>query len=942
VELRLLGPVELWAADRVWEVGPPQRRHVLAALAVDAGRPVSTETLIDRVWDEAPPGARRALQVHITNLRRLLERTAPGSALSRRSGGYVLEVDPARIDVHRFRTLEQAGRSRRDATLLRQARSLWRGEALAGLTGDWAVRTRQTWQRWYVDATVAWAEAELAASNPGEAVGPLRELAGEYPLSEPLAAMLLRALRAAGRPAEALEHYAALRDHLAAELGTDPGPELQAVHRTILRGEPGPPTGVPAPAQLPTDVPGFAGRQEYLARLDQLAGNGTVVISALSGMAGVGKTALAVHWARRVADRFPGGQLYVNLRGFAPTGRVVEPADAVRGFLDALGVPPDQIPVGADAQAARYRALLADRRMLVVLDNARDAEQVRPLLPGDPTSLALITSRNQLTGLIATDGAVPLDLDVLSPGEAHELLTRRLGNDRVAAEPDAARQIVTACGRLPLALSIVAARARQTGFPLASLAAELTEAGHRLTALDGGDPLTDVRAVFSWSHDALTPPAARLFRLLSLHPGPDLSIAAAAALAGTSRAGTRRLLTELTRASLATEHLPGRYTRHDLLHAYATELASADDHSDALIRLIAHYTHTACAANRIIYPTLEPMILPLEPLPDGAAPDRLADHRAAMAWLETEHANLLAIFEPAVRKGLDSQVWQLAWGLDTFHYRHSHWHDKKITWQAGVAASERLGNLTAHAYAHRRLGDAYRRLNQSADAQVHAEEALRLFTSSDDLFGQASALLDLDLLAAQEGDLDRSLDLARRALALARTVGHERQQSFALNSIGWILTLQGRPAAALEPLHEALAFRLEGDDRESVAYTRDSIGFAYSQLGDHAEAVDHYERALAIFRELGYAMMEANVLVHLGDAHHAAGHLGAAHDVWSRALKLYTELDRQQAVNEVREKLRPPGSAEVADHPVVGGHDPLGLLEVGDADTGQEQGRHQV
>ncbi|GGL20116.1 AfsR/SARP family transcriptional regulator [Mangrovihabitans endophyticus] len=930
MELRVLGPVELHAGDRIWEVGPPQRRHVLAALAVDAGHPVSVETLIDRVWDDdAPPGARRALQVHLSHLRRLLERAGAGgagtTALNRRSGGYLLQVDPDRIDLHRFRALVRGSRARPGAGIasaapLREALALWRGTPLSGLGGAWITRMRQTWQRWHVEAAAAWADAELADGNPGEVIGPLLELTGEYPLAEPLAAALLRALHTVGRSAEALDHYAALRAHLARELGTDPGAELQAVHQAILRGETGPPAArpgavpavePPTPAQLPADVPGFAGRAGPMAQLDKLlditTGSGTV-ISAVSGTAGVGKTALAVHWARTVAHRFPDGQLYVNLRGFDPSGRVMDPAEAVRGFLDALGVPPHGIPPSADAQIARYRGLVAGRRMLIVLDNARDAEQVRPLLPGTPTALTLVTSRDRLTGLLATDGAHSLVLDVLAADESHDMLARRLGGERVAEESDAAARIIAACARLPLALSIAAARAQQSGFPLAALAAELGAAGQRLGALDAGDPVSDVRAVFSWSYATLTAPAARLYRLLGLNPGPDLSTAAAAALAGVPVPAARELLLRLVRANLLDEHRPGRYTQHDLLRAYAAELAAAHDPEDARDaatgRLLAYYTHSACTANWVLYPTLEPMAVPLEPAADGAGAEHPADRQAAMDWLAAEHANLLAVAGHAARTGRDARVWQLAWGLDTFHYRQSHGKDQAAAWQAAVAAADHLGNLVARAYAHRRLGEACRMLGQPADAYAHAQHALRLFADLGATYGQGTVQLDLSMLAEQQGDIPRALGHAEQALAVARAGGYQRLRARALNTVGWFHAQLGDYDAALAHCQEGLDMNLRVGDLESTAATLDSIGYAYRHRGDYDRAIESYQRSVALFGELGYTVSAAGASAALGDTHLAAGDAEAARSAWQRAWEAFVECGHDAPARDVRDKLR--------------------------------------
>jgi tetratricopeptide (TPR) repeat protein len=626
-------------------------------------------------------------------------------------------------------------------------------------------------------------------------------------------------------------------------------------------------------------------------------------------MAGIGKTSLAVHWARRVSGQFPDGQLYVNLRGFDPSGRVMDPADAIRGFLDALGVAPDQIPAHPDAQATRYRSLLVGKRVLILLDNARDAEQVRALLPASPAALVLVTSRNQLTGLLATDGAHPLHLSVLSPAESRDLLNERLGNDRVAAEPNAVPEIVAACAGLPLALSIAAARAQQSGFPLAALAADLNEAGHRLNVLDAGDPLSDVRSIFSWSYATLTPPAARLFRLLGLHPGADLSAPGAAALAGAPVAETRRLLSQLTRANLATEHRPGRYTQHDLLRAYAEELASADEAGDAMARLIAHYVHTACTANRLVYPNLDAIAVPLEPLPYGVDLERIADHQAAMAWLEAEHANLLGAAAYAAVAGLHTYIWQLAWGLDTFHRRQWHLHDRMATWQAAVTAARHLGSPSVLAYTHRRLGEAYRGLGRPAEASAQAREALVLFDGIGDRCGEADVHLDLSMLAERQGNLEEALEHAERALAATRSGEAptaepvELRMARALNTVGWFRALLGDHVAALVFCEEALAINTRRSDHENIAFTLDSLGYAHQHLRHHGQAVDCYERAIEIFRRLGHASMTADALERLGDTHYEAGHADAARAAWTRALDIRTTLEHESA-EQVRDKLR--------------------------------------
>src|SRR5215470_6632314 len=474
------------------------------------------------------------------------------------------------------------------------------------------------------------------------------------------------------------------------------------------------------PQQLPAAVAHFAGRAAEIATLTGLLRGradrgGTVVISAVSGTAGVGKTALAVYWAHQVADRFPDGQLYVNLRGFDPSGQVMDPAEAVRRFLDALQVPPERIPVDLDAQAAMYRSQLAGKRVLVVLDNARDTAQVRPLLPGAPGCLVLVTSRNQLTSLIAGDGAHPVTLDLLTDEEARQLLARRLGADRVAAEPAAAEEIITSSARLPLALALVAARAaiRPHG-ELRVLAEQLRDTGHRWQALTGDDPASDVQAVFSWSYQPLTPPAARLFRLLALHPGPDLSTAAAASLAGLPPSAVRPVLAELTGASLLVEHTAGRYTFHDLLRAYATDQAHRIDTDQqrhtATVRMLDHYLHTAYTAERLLDPGRDPITL-TPPAPD-VTPQHPVDHQQALDWFTVEHPVLLAAIDQAATTGFDTHTWQLTWTLQTFLYRRGHWHDQAAVGRAAVAISHRLADPTTQTHAYLALADAYIRLGR--------------------------------------------------------------------------------------------------------------------------------------------------------------------------------------------------------------------------------------
>jgi DNA-binding SARP family transcriptional activator len=567
--IRLLGPVDVLADDGPREVRGLRRKAVLAALALHGGEVVSAGRLAEVVWGEdAPPTVVNTLQTHVSYLRTVL---GSKNAIRACRPGYLLDLGGDSSDVQVAERLLREGTSSADPAQavrhLRTALALWHGQSLADVTGvAWLEEQAVRLDLLCLQVRRALAEARLAAGEHADLVPELEEMVAESPLDERVYGQLMLALYRCGRQADALAVFGRLRAVLAEQLGIDPSPVIRHLQTAILRQDEAltvparPLTALaaplaPVPAQLPPAVPGFAGRAAELASLDAVlaraerergAGSAAVVISAVSGTAGVGKTALAVQWAHRVAARFPDGQLYVNLRGFGPGGQPVEPAEAVRGFLAGMGVAQDQVPDGAPAQTALYRSLLAGKRVLVVLDNARDAGQVRPLLPGSPGCLAIVTSRSDLAGLVAAEGAYPVSLDLLPPAEAGELLAHRLGEARVASEPAAVSEIIERCARLPLALAIAAARAAsRPGFPLAAIAAGLRRATATLDPFGGTDPATDVRAVFSWSCRLLSADAARLFALLGLHPGPDISVPAAASLAAVPPGRAEALLAEL-------------------------------------------------------------------------------------------------------------------------------------------------------------------------------------------------------------------------------------------------------------------------------------------------------------------------------------------------------------------------------------------------------------
>jgi tetratricopeptide (TPR) repeat protein len=633
-----------------------------------------------------------------------------------------------------------------------------------------------------------------------------------------------------------------------------------------------------------------------VARDEGDAGTG-VVITAIAGTAGVGKTALAVHWAHRVSGRFPDGQLFVNLRGFDPTGVAMKPADAIREFLDAFGITPQQMPTSLEAQAALYRSLLTGRRVLVLLDNAADEDQVRPLLPGSPGCLVIVTSRSQLPGLIVTEGARPVFVDLLSVPEARQLLSRRIGESRVLAEPRAADDIIALCARLPLALMLVAARAAtHPGFRLAALAAELRGAGGSLDAFDGADQLTNARAVFSWSYQRLSVPGRGLFRLLGLHFGPDIGTPAVASLAGLPEGQVRAALAELARAHLVTERIPGRFAFHDLLRAYATETAHAHDSEDyrsaARQRMLDHYLHaTACADELLHRPRDRPFTL-ADSTP-GVIRENLADHKQALAWFESEYAVLLTALRQAA--GFDAHVWQLAWVLLSYLEYQGHWRDWRDTQLLALEASRRLSDKLGQAHSHRLLGTVSIQLGDHESARAHLQDALGLFGELGDHVGEADAHRNLAVLLDRQERYREAIPHEEQALALYRAAGYGTGAAMALNGVGWFHAQLGDYRKGLTFCQQAVELQREIGDHFGEAASYDSLGYAHLHLGQRREAIACYEKSIGLYGELGDRYNEADTLGSLGDAYQAFGDSGAARTAWQRALTILEQLGHPHA-----------------------------------------------
>jgi DNA-binding SARP family transcriptional activator/Tfp pilus assembly protein PilF len=933
----ILGPLEVSGDDgQRLALGGPQQRALLAVLLLNAGRVVSTDRLIECLWGEEPPAAARSLlQGCVAGLRRALKAGAgpDRQPLVTRAPGYCIEMRPDELDLDRFERLAAAGQ-------LTHALSLWRGPALDGLDGialDACQADIARLEERRLAVLEQRVDAELRAGRHTSLVGELESLVRAHPLRERLWAQLMIALYRADRQADALAAYQRLRRTLVDQLGVEPSATVRRVQGAILSGtdpgepdqaaddagtpEPSPAPAHPVPAQLPAAVAAFTGRDEHLKYLDTLLpdGDGAAAIGVISGTAGVGKTALAVHWAHRVREWFADGQLYVNLHGYAPAPPM-RPIEALAGFLQALGTPAEAVPVEPDRASALYRTLLADKRMLVVLDNAYRAEQVRPLLPGNAGCVVLITSRDRLAGMVARDGARHLTLDVLGRHEAITLLVRVLGAQRVQAEPEASAELVERCARLPLALRIAAANLachprRRIADQVADLAAD-----DRLSALEiDGDADSAVRVAFDLSYDALAAPARLLFRRLGLVPGPDVTTSAAAALVGCPPAEAGRLLDQLTSAHLIDQDDQGRHTLHDLLRLYAKERAdgedSAQDRYAAVRRLFDWYLRTADAAARRLYPTALRL-----PLPETAAPvAEFADHATALAWLDGELANLVAAIQYAADRAPRSAAWLLADTLRGYFMLRV----LPVEWAAVAAAArsaaEADGEPRAQMAAELNLASLHLRQSRFDPATEHYRRALAVDERAGWPEGESAALGNLGTVYLSLGRLHDAADHFARALAVDRRIGWVGGQAVKLGNLGVVNRQLGRLDEAADHLGEALARFHEVGSRHGEALVLANLGAVLHLLGRYPEAVEYLTRAIALHQEIGDRGTEADDQSVLAEVHRDAGRLRIALDLAAAALTRAVEVgdrhyeaDARNVIGSVH--LRLGGPAQAVEH----------------------------
>lgn len=924
VQIRVLGEVELWRDGRRVESLVGKQQALLSTLLSAPGFSVSQDFLIDQLWPDSDlEAATAALHSCIYRVRKAIASEAV--RLRRDARNYQLELAPDVVDLQRFEALTDAGRTALDrgdhqsaATQLRAALELWRGESFSGVDLP-SVRDRaRAVDETRLDVAEWWLSAELALGHNEEVGREAAALIARNPLRERLWELELLALYRAGRQTVALERYGELRRQLADELGIDPSPSVQELHQRILAGAEELRAELPdrasdrrtvaVPRQLPAGVGRFVGRAALLAELTRLSDRPRVtepLLAVITGPAGMGKTTLAVHWAHTIADEYPDGQLYFNLQGFDPSGQVRTVGEVARGYLVGLGVPAGELPADVDDQLALFRTITADRELLIILDNARDAEQVRPLLPSGPGCCVLITSRDQLAGLVATEGAWTLPLSLLADAECEELLVGRIGADRVAADRQSAAKIIETCGRLPLALAIAAARvSSRPQLSLAGAVESLFDPRRGLDVLDAGTAVGDLRQVFSWSYTTLDAEAARLFRLLGVHPGPEIGSGAVASLAGRPVAEVPRLLDRLVAASLITEHEPGRYQLHDLLRRYAAELADrvdgATERRQAELRVLDHYLRTAARSVALDEPTRPPIELP-SPEP-GVTPEEL-DHNDLLRWCRVEHTVLTALVCRGIELGADHAAYALVWAIRTYLATIQPPLPDLAFSRAALTAAQRMGDPAAELGARSYLMYNYADLGRLDDALREAEIAGRLAAELDRPRERGVVLIAAGHVhSSKTGNKADELPYNREALHWFRKAGYTRGVAFALNALGESELSRGNGAAALQHCLEAVeTYSGEGDDA-GLGDLVDTLAAAYATTGDLDRAVTTFDRAIELYHSAGFHRASGDSWVRLAGFYEEADRSADALHALRQALTIYQETAPDRA-DQVRRRM---------------------------------------
>jgi DNA-binding SARP family transcriptional activator len=928
----VLGPVRVWRQGRELELGARQQRLILALLLAHAGQPVGIGDIVEVLWDQRPPpSAVNVVHRYVGALRRLFEPGLPARSAGRwllgDAAGYRMRVDAGNLDLLRLRMLAERARSDQAAGRLPEALAAYE-EALAGWRGPCGGAAELAAGDHLAFGVVDHECADLVREATALALRQdrvrsvlpvLRRVAEQRPLDEALQAQLVLALSADGQQAEAIALYQAVRRRLTDDLGVDPGEELREAYQLVLRqnataaasggaaASPAVPQGrtsisrIPGrttvlPAQLPADLPSFTGRDDAQRRTLSLI-NGHVLtqvstpVLAIDGIPGIGKTSLAIHLAHQLTDAYPDGQLYVDLQGFDPEQSVLDPAVALQGFLNALGVPDAEIPASHHARSGLYRSVLAGRRILVVLDNAHSVEQVRPLLPGTPGCLVLVTSRKRLTGLATAHGAHLMTLDVLSPDDARSFLASRIGAARTSADPGAVDEIIERCGRLPLALAMVAARALiHPGHRLIEIARELRDAQGGLDGFCGDDTGNDIRAVFSWSYRMLGAPAARAFRLLALHPGPDITVPALASMAGVPPAEARLLARELVRTGLLGEPTVGRYTTHDLIRAYAQELVHLHEDDEtrkqAFDRLVSHYRQTAYRADLLLRP---PIVLdPPEPLA-AVVTTPVNDDGEAVAWLTAERQVIKAVIQRELEYGQVGSAWRLAANLQRFNHREGWWRDWASISRDCLQAATAAGDDFGRAYLTRALASAEHNLGHRDSATLLLYESLDLFVMLGNRREEAMVYQSLGLVSDAQQDFVDAISYFERALRIFESLGDLHWQVTTACCVGSARTALGQSDSCLDLIDRIrpIADALGDPDLQGFCFW--TLAECLHSRGDLSAALTTWRKAAALFQQTGYRVGLVDTLLHEGDTALALGDPAGARATWQRALDLLSD-----------------------------------------------------
>ncbi len=960
MRFRLLGPLEIRAGEDWRGIGAPKWRSVLATLLIHPGQIVSADTLINEVWGDAPPArAANLISIYVLRLRRLMA-DEDSRLLVTRAPGYQLVLTPSDTDALVFEAMVRDGRRAfaagdpaGAARQLTEALALWHGPPLADVPPTPLVEAEaERLSELHLGAIELRITAEVAGGDHAQAVAEIRRLLVDHPLREGLWLLLMQALDGAGRHAEALEVYGRARDAISEQLGVDPGTELRQFHAELLAkdsaapagiisagtvaaqprsSEPGPaspapdpqraagrpgrgsrPAG-PSPEQLPADVADFTGRDEQVKRLcDLLAGAGpgassdpgAVRIAVVAGAGGLGKTSLAVHAAHRVRRKFGDGQLYVDLLGATPNP--LPAGDVLARFLRDLGVDGRDVPVDEAERAARYRTALARRRMLVVLDNARDAAQVRPLLPGTASSAVLVTTRSRMPDLASTK---LVDLNVLDDDEALKLFIKVVGEERPAAEPEATAELLEACAGLPLAIRICAARlATRSGWTIQTMADRLRDVHRRLDEMRAGD--LAVRASFQVSFASLPASTdkqgidpAHAFCLLGLWHGASISSAAAAPLFGTPEYSAEDALEVLVDTHLLESVATDRYRFHDLLRVYAAERAevglSPAERDAAISRLLGWYMRTADAAASAVSP--HRYNVPLDAVGDAAPPLGFAAADDALAWYDSERANLVAATRQAAAV-LPEIAWRLPAPLFAIFDARGNWADCIGTHRIALDSARQVGNRLGEAWILNNLGEA---LGITGDSEAIGclEQALAIRRETGDRTGEAQAANNLADAYRSLGRTEEALDLLRRALDLNREVGYRFGEGIALVNLGDVLLNLNRPEEAIEYLQQARRTFAEIGNADGTGYAFHWLGCCYAAAGRDAEALDCFQQALTSHQIAGNRRRQAVTLRFLGRAQARCGHPAEARESWAQSAVIFDDLGDSTQAAQVRAEM---------------------------------------